>query len=83
MRQRSAERPLRQRVIALVAAYAVALSSLVASYGLAYAAAATVALPDSVTALHLGYTYTTQAYTRLPITRSPQCLSASVPSSSH
>ena len=48
MRQRYAERPLRQRVIALAAAYAVALSSLVASYGLAHAAAATAAIPGAV-----------------------------------
>jgi len=47
VRQRYAERPLRQRVIALAAAYAVALSSLVASYGLARAAA-TAAVPGAV-----------------------------------
>jgi hypothetical protein len=37
-----AKRPLRQRVIALVAAYAIALSSLIASFGAASAAAADV-----------------------------------------
>lgn len=47
MRQRSAERSLRQRIIALAAAYAVALSSLVASHGLARAAA-TAAVPGAV-----------------------------------
>jgi hypothetical protein len=35
-----AKRPLRQRVIALLAAYAIALSSLIASFGAASAAAA-------------------------------------------
>jgi hypothetical protein len=48
VRQCSAERPLRQRIIALAAAYAVALSSLFASYGLARAAAATPAVPGAV-----------------------------------
>jgi hypothetical protein len=48
VRQRSAQRSLRQRVIALAAAYAVALASLVASYGLARAAGSPVAAPVDV-----------------------------------
>jgi hypothetical protein len=43
-----AKRPLRQRVIALVAAYAIALSSLLASFGLARAAAEAATAPDAV-----------------------------------
>ena len=43
MRQYFAKRPLRQRIIALTAAYAIALSSLIASFGLARAAADTPA----------------------------------------
>ncbi len=48
MRQKSPQRPLRQRAIALAAAYAIALSSLVASYGLANAAGTAVAVPGTV-----------------------------------
>jgi hypothetical protein len=48
LRQRCVERPAWQRVIALAAAYAVALSSLVASYSLAHAAATTSAVPSGV-----------------------------------
>jgi DUF2946 family protein len=47
VRQSAADRPFWQRIVALVAAYAVALSSLLASYGLARAAAAT-AVPGGV-----------------------------------
>jgi DUF2946 family protein len=43
-----AKRPLRQRVIALFAAYAIALSSLFASFGLARAAAEAATAPDAV-----------------------------------
>jgi hypothetical protein len=48
VRQRTADRPLRQCIIALAAAYAVALSGLVASYGLAHAATATAAAPSGI-----------------------------------
>ncbi|MFZ1151098.1 MAG: hypothetical protein WAR76_15400 [Xanthobacteraceae bacterium] len=47
MRMTVAKRPLRQRVIALVAAYAIALASLVANFGAARAAADAIAQPDS------------------------------------
>jgi hypothetical protein len=43
-----AKRPLRRRVIALFAAYAIALSGLFASFGLARAAAAAATAPDLV-----------------------------------
>ena len=43
-----ARRPLRQRVIALAGAYAIALSSLVANFGAARAAADAIAQPDNV-----------------------------------
>lgn len=46
--QHFAKRPIRQRVIALLAAYAIALSGLFASFGLARAAAAAAAAPDVV-----------------------------------
>jgi hypothetical protein len=45
--QRTADRPLRHCIIAL-AAYGVALSGLVGSYGLARAAAATAAVPSGI-----------------------------------
>ena len=43
MRKYFARRPLRRRIVALAAAYAIALSSLVASFGAASAAAAAAA----------------------------------------
>ena len=43
MRKYFARRPLRRRIVALAAAYAIALSSLIASYGAASAAAAAAA----------------------------------------
>jgi hypothetical protein len=43
-----AKRPLRQRVIALVAAYAIAFAGLIASFVAAQAAAETAAQPDIV-----------------------------------
>ena len=42
MRKIFAKRPLRQRIVALVAAYAIALASLIASFGAAQTAAAAV-----------------------------------------
>lgn len=47
MRRTFAKRALRQRVIALVAAYAIALASLITSFGAARAAADAVAQPDT------------------------------------
>lgn len=46
MRKYFARRPLRRRIVALVAAYAIALSSLIASFGAASAAAA--AAPNGI-----------------------------------
>jgi hypothetical protein len=43
-----AKRPLRQRIIALAAAYAIALAGLIASFGAAQAAADAVTQPDAV-----------------------------------
>jgi hypothetical protein len=43
-----AKRPLQQRIIALAAAYAIALASLIASFGAAQAAADAVTQPDTV-----------------------------------
>jgi hypothetical protein len=43
-----ANRPLRRRVIALIAAYAIALSGLLASFGTARAAAESPALPGGI-----------------------------------
>jgi hypothetical protein len=50
VRRRSAERPLRHRIIAIAAAYVIALSGLIASFGAARAAAAaaTAADPGSI-----------------------------------
>src|ERR1700751_995828 len=48
VRMRFATRPLRQRVVALVAAYVIALASLVANFGAARAAADAIAQPDNV-----------------------------------
>jgi Protein of unknown function (DUF2946) len=42
-----AKRPLQQRIIALAAAYAIALASLIASFGAAQMAAEAAAQPDS------------------------------------
>jgi hypothetical protein len=43
-----AKRPLQQRIIALAAAYAIALASLIASFGAAQAAAEAVTQPDAI-----------------------------------
>ena len=43
-----AKRPLQQRIIALTAAYAIALAGLIASFGAAQAAADAVTQPDAV-----------------------------------
>jgi hypothetical protein len=48
VRQRTADRPLRQRFLALVLVYAVTLSGLVASDGLARAAVAAAGLSGGV-----------------------------------
>jgi hypothetical protein len=46
--ERISMRPLWQRVVALTAAYAIALASLIASYGVARAAAGMAAAPNAV-----------------------------------
>jgi hypothetical protein len=43
-----ARRPLRRRIVALAAAYAIALSSLLASFGAARAAVETAAIPGGI-----------------------------------
>lgn len=48
MRKSSSMRPLWQRVVALTAAYAVALATLIASYGAARAAGEVAASPNAV-----------------------------------
>jgi hypothetical protein len=48
VRRYFARRPLRRRIIALAAAYAIALSSLLASFGAARAAAETAAVPGGI-----------------------------------
>jgi hypothetical protein len=48
LRKYFAQRPLRQRVIALAAAYAIALSSLIASFGAAQAAAEAAFNPGGI-----------------------------------
>ena len=48
MRKYFARRPLRRRIVALAAAYAIALSSLIASFGAASAAAAAAAAPTGI-----------------------------------
>ncbi len=48
VRRNSAERPLRRRIIAIAAAYAIALSSLIASFGAAQTAAAAAADPAGI-----------------------------------
>jgi hypothetical protein len=45
---RFAKRALRQRIVALAAAYAIALASLIANFGAAQAAADAIAQPDNV-----------------------------------
>ncbi len=48
MRNYFGRRPLRRRIIALAAAYAIALSSLIASFGAASAAAEAAAVPGGI-----------------------------------
>ena len=48
MRKYFARRPLRRRIVALAAAYAIALSSMIASFGAASAAAAAAAAPNGI-----------------------------------
>ena len=48
VRMRFARRALRQRIVALAAAYAIALAGLVANFGAARAAADAIAQPDNV-----------------------------------
>jgi hypothetical protein len=48
VRKYLARRPLRRRIIALAAAYAIALSSLLASFGAARAAAEVAAVPGGI-----------------------------------
>jgi hypothetical protein len=48
VRKHFAKRPLRRRVVALVAAYAIALSSLIATFGGARAAAETAGIAGSI-----------------------------------
>src|ERR1700751_6409798 len=48
VRMRWAKRALRQRIVALTAAYAIALAGLVANFGAARAAADAIAQPDNV-----------------------------------
>jgi len=48
VRKYFARRPLRRRIVALAAAYAIALSSLIASFGAASAAATAAAAPSAI-----------------------------------
>lgn len=48
MRKYFARRPLRRRIVALAAAYAIALSGLIASFGAASAAAEAAAAPNGI-----------------------------------
>lgn len=48
VRMRFARRALRQRIVALVAAYAIAIASLIANFGAARAAADAIVQPDNV-----------------------------------
>jgi hypothetical protein len=48
VRKSSSMRPLWQRVVALTAAYAIALATLIASYGAARAAGETAAAPNAI-----------------------------------
>ena len=48
MRKYFARRPLRRRIVALAAAYTIALSSLIASFGAASAAADAAAAPNGI-----------------------------------
>ena len=48
MRKHFARRPLQRRIVALAAAYAIALASLIASFGAASTAAAAAAAPNGI-----------------------------------
>ena len=48
MRKHFARRPLQRRIVALAAAYAIALASLIASFGAASTAAAAAAAPSGI-----------------------------------
>ena len=52
MRKYFARRPLRRRIVALAAAYAIALSSLIASFASASAAAEAATAPDGIIICH-------------------------------
>ena len=52
MRKHFARRPLRRRIVALAAAYAIALSSLIATFASAKAAAEAAAAPDGAIICH-------------------------------
>jgi hypothetical protein len=52
VRKYFARRPLRRRIVALAAAYAIALSSLIATFASARAAAEAAAAPDGVIICH-------------------------------
>jgi hypothetical protein len=52
VRKYFARRPLRRRIVALAAAYAIALSSLIASFGAASAAAEAATAPDGIIICH-------------------------------
>ena len=52
MRKHFAKRPLRRRIVALAAAYAIALSSLIASFASASAAAEAATAPDGIIICH-------------------------------
>jgi hypothetical protein len=52
VRKYFARRPLRRRIVALAAAYAIALSSLIASFGAASAAAEVATAPDGIIICH-------------------------------
>ena len=52
MRKYFAKRPLRRRIVALAAAYAIALSSLIASFASASAAAEAASAPDGIIICH-------------------------------
>lgn len=49
MRRRLPEQPLRRRIIALAAAYVIALSGLIGAFGVARTAAAAAAVPGAIT----------------------------------
>jgi hypothetical protein len=52
VRKHFAKRPLRRRIVALAAAYAIALSSLIASFASASAAAEAATAPDGIIICH-------------------------------